>query len=49
MLYFCKKKMKNLFLISVSILVLMFLLSSCGVYHEPCEGVGQAKSNNFKS
>lgn len=49
MLYFCKKKMKNLLLTSLAALSLMFLLSSCGVYHEPCEGVGQANSVNHKS
>ena len=44
-----KKKMKNLLLTSLTALALMFLLSSCGVYHEPCEGVGQANSVNHKS
>ena len=44
-----KKKIKNLLLTSLTALALMFLLSSCGVYHEPCEGVGQANIVNHKS
>jgi len=41
--------MKKLLLFSLIIVSVLFLLSSCGVYHEPCEGVTQTENKNFKS
>lgn len=49
-MYFCKKiNMKKLLLFSLVIISFLFLFSSCGVYHEPCEGVTQLKSIHTKS
>ena len=43
-MYFCKKNMKKI-LFLFSFFLIVSLLSSCGLYKEPCEGVGSINDN----
>ena len=47
-MYFCKKKMR-IKILYILLVLFSIIISSCGVYHEPCEGVSEVQINKSNS